>query len=358
LEEASVSDFLILATASGRSELEFGPCGPSLATRLAGRSAVLLTDSTVHSLYPSLFEGRPHIVLPAGESIKTLAVAEDVCRQLLETGLDRSGLLVGIGGGTVSDLAGFVAAIYLRGIACGFVPTTLLAQLDAAIGGKNGVNLGQTKNIIGTIRQPDFVLIDPHFNASLSADNFWSGLGELVKYAIIGGEPLFERVEAYIRQCGASDVPQVASLATAPELTALVKSAVALKADIVAGDEGEHGRRQVLNLGHTLGHALELQEKLPHGLAVLKGLRFALAFSEHKGMLAAATARRLYGLLEATGRELGIRVDKGLLADVLVHDKKKAGSDIHFVCIEGAGRVAPRRLPLAELLGFLEGYTS
>lgn len=353
-----MSDSLTLVTVSGKSRLEFGRSERLLSPALAGRRAIILTDSTLAALYPALLSNYPTLVYPPGESIKTLPRVESICQRLLDDGFDRSAVLVAVGGGTVCDLAGFVASIYMRGIACCFVPTTLLAQLDAAIGGKNAVNLGSVKNALGTIRQAESVLIDNAFNASLPELEIWSGLGELVKYAWIAGGAMLDDVHTFVLAYRSADSQKRKTLVSGQAMTALVRAAVAIKLQIVAEDENDQGRRQVLNLGHTLGHAIELLEELPHGLAVLKGLRFALKFSEHKGFIDADSARRLDTLLTATGQDLTVSAGRRELTALLARDKKKHGADLSFIVVQGPGRVQPCRIAQAELAAFLGDYLS
>ena len=335
--------------------------GERLAVRPASQPVLILSDSNVQRLHGAAFADWPCLVLPPGEAGKTLAQAERVYRALYAAGHDKRSLLVGIGGGAVTDLCGFVAATYQRGLGCGLVPTTLLAQVDAAIGGKNAVNLDLAKNLVGTIRQPDFIIIDPAFNRTLPLAELQSGLGELVKYAILAGGGLASRVEAFAASLATAARTQHsaqpwAALADEPlatRLAALVREAAGYKAAVVMADEHEQGRRRLLNLGHTLGHALELSEGLSHGLAVIKGLYFSLRYSSHLGFLPPEAAARLESSLAATGVDASYSTPADTICDLVGHDKKKAGHSLDFVFVAGPGQVFSQAVELDRLRAFL-----
>ena len=177
---------LVLNVGGGRSDIRIGVGAFRLEDHALKKRTLILTDRKVQALHGSLFRGWNTLVLDRGEKMKTLAVVERISRALLRRGGDRGATIVGVGGGVICDLAGFAAAVYMRGIRFGFVPTTLLAQADASLGGKNGVNLDRYKNVIGTFRQPDFVLADPRFLSTLPPAAVREGLAEVVKAAAIG----------------------------------------------------------------------------------------------------------------------------------------------------------------------------
>jgi 3-dehydroquinate synthase len=305
----------------------------------AGRT-VYVTDANVFRLYGEAFGPGEKIVLTPGEASKTLASVELVYEGLLGSGADRGTFVVAVGGGVVCDVAGFAASTYLRGLRFGFVPTTLLAQVDAGIGGKNGVDFRGYKNLVGVFQQPDFVLCDPAVLRTLPARETANGLAELVKTAAIGGPELFEEIERF---------PDKA-LGLEPEFTArAVHEALRIKAAVVGSDERESGARRVLNFGHTLGHALEAVAGLAHGEAVAAGLVFAAGLSVRKGLLAARDRDRIAALVGRLGLPTSVAAPAAALVDAVRKDKKRTGVAVHFVFLEAIGRPLVREVPLAEL---------
>jgi 3-dehydroquinate synthase len=305
----------------------------------AGRT-VYVTDANVFRLHGQAFGPGEVVVLPPGEASKTLASVELVYDALFEAGADRGTFVVAVGGGVVCDVAGFAASTYLRGLAFGFAPTTLLAQVDAGVGGKNGVDFRGYKNLIGVFRQPRFVLCDPAVLRTLPAAETANGLAELVKTAAVGDPALFEAVER---------APDEA-LGLDPGFTArAVEAAIRVKAAVVASDESESGPRRVLNFGHTLGHALESAAGLGHGEAVAAGMVFAADLSVRRGLLAARDRDRLSALLARLGLPTAAAAPAAALVDAVRRDKKRAGEGVHFVFLEALGRPLVREVPLAEL---------
>jgi 3-dehydroquinate synthase len=305
----------------------------------AGR-AVYVTDANVFRLYGEAFGPGEKIVLTPGEASKSLASVELVYEGLLDAGADRGTFVVAVGGGVVCDVAGFAASTYLRGLPFGFVPTTLLAQVDAGIGGKNGVDFRGYKNLVGVFQQPRFVLCDPAVLRTLPAREAANGLAELVKTAAIGGPGLFAEIESS---------PDKA-LGLEPDLTARsVHEALRIKAAVVESDERESGARRVLNFGHTLGHALEAVAGLAHGEAVAAGMAFAAGLSVRKGLLTGPERDRIAGLLGRLGLPTAVAAPPAALVDAVRKDKKRTGGTVHFVFLEAIGRPLVREIPLAEL---------
>src|SRR5205085_1406541 len=240
----------------------------------AGLSGVsgLICDARLLSFHREalLALGQP-LARPVNEARKTLAEVEAMCETLAARGVQRDGYVIAVGGGVLTDLAGLAAALYLRGVPWVSVPTTLLAQVDAGLGGKTGANLRAGKNLVGAFHQPRLVVCDPELLATLPLRERWSGLAEVVKCALLEDGELFERCDEDLEKAAAGD---------AGALEPLIEGAVRLKARIVAGDEREGGARAFLNLGHTVGHALENATgyaRFTHGEAVALGLRGALA---------------------------------------------------------------------------------
>jgi 3-dehydroquinate synthase len=305
----------------------------------AGR-AVIITDGNVRRLYGDRFPEVPVLSIGSGEAVKTLETARDLYETLMDLEADRSTFILGIGGGIVSDVAGFVAATFMRGLRFGFVATTLLAQVDASVGGKNGVNLEGFKNLIGTITQPEFVLCDLQLLQTLPHAEVVNGMAEIVKHALIAEAGLFAFLEQHADQALSLDPPVVERL---------VYDSVIIKSGVVTRDERESGERRMLNLGHTFGHALEKVSGLTHGEAVSVGMLLAAGISVRKGRLAAACYDRLIRLLRSLRLPCRVSADPGQVVDAVLRDKKREAGAIHFVLLEDIGRAVVEPIPIAEL---------
>jgi shikimate kinase/3-dehydroquinate synthase len=281
----------------------------------------VVTDSNVARHHT--VEGEERVVIEPGEERKTLSSVEEVLRRLARAGAERGDLVVAVGGGVVGDLAGFCAAVYQRGVRHVQVPTTLVAQVDSAYGGKTGVDLPEGKNYAGAYHQPSAVLCDPSTLATLPDAELAAGHVEVVKTALIAGGALWARV----RQGGAPDLDTVIGCART-------------KLAVVAEDERDAGRRQVLNLGHTVGHALEAAtsySRYRHGEAVGIGLLAALRLSGRD-----ALRSEVADLLAARGLPLrfsGATVDE--VVALVERDKKRTGGRVPFVLVEAPGEVSP-----------------
>lgn len=286
------------------------------------------------------------ITVPPGEGSKSFAELERVCGRLLDLGLDRGDAVAAFGGGVVGDLAGFAAAIYKRGIDLIQIPTTLLAQVDSSVGGKTAIDMPHGKNLLGAFHQPRLVLADTAVLRALPARELRAGLAEVIKAALIEDADFFARLER--------DVPAILELDPAP-LGAAIARAVRIKARIVAADEHETtGRRALLNLGHTFGHALEAEagyEGLLHGEAVALGCALALRFSVAQELCEPADARRLEALLASAGLPTELppgRFGAVALLARMAQDKKNTGG-LTLVLARGIGRafIAPGVDPAA-----------
>jgi 3-dehydroquinate synthase len=327
-----------------------------------GSHVALVTNPTVDALWgdrvrASLAEaGVPAttIAIPDGERHKNVVTLAALWERLAAARIERGGLVVALGGGVVGDVAGFAAATWLRGIAFAQVPTTLVAQVDAAIGGKTAVDLPEGKNLVGAFHQPSFVLSDVEVLDSLPEREYRAGLAEVVKTGAILSPALFEWIE--------DEADRV--LAREPEaLLRIVHDCARLKAMVVSADETEGDRRAILNFGHTLGHAIESllgYEGLLHGEAVSIGMAFATGLSEGRGWLPATTGRRLRDLLRRLG--LPTAVPEGLgpaaLARAMEADKKRSAGRIRFVGLEGLGRTRFESLSTADLEGLVAGHVT
>lgn len=286
------------------------------------RRVVVITDANIERLYPDVVRRYEYVVIGEGEESKTLQTVERVYRELMALGADRSTFILGIGGGIVTDVAGFVAATYMRGVEFGFVSTTLLGQVDASVGGKNGVNVADYKNMVGTFRQPRFVIADVEMLRTLPMRELRAGMAEVVKSAVIGDANLFDFVESR-----ADDI-----LDDVEALQHAMLGAVAVKARIVAEDEREGGVRRLLNLGHTLGHAIEkCTHEVNHGEAVAMGMGYIARAAFSRGMLCGEDGLRIVGLLDKLGFELMPPVDMAQVLDAVKLDKKRENDMIRVV---------------------------
>lgn len=283
------------------------------------------------------------------ERSKRLATVEALAEKLLARGADRGALVVALGGGVVGDVAGFLAASYMRGVACVQIPTTLVAQMDSAIGGKTGVNLRSGKNLLGAFHQPRAVLVDPQVLATLPGREFRAGLYEVVKCAVIGDAPLFRFLEANLS----------AVLQREPRaLRIVLLRCIGLKARIVSRDEREQGLRRVLNFGHTIGHALEActgYRRLRHGEAVAYGMMAATRLGARLGRLRTRDAERILALVGAVGPLPPLpRLAPARLYAQLFADKKQRAGELACVLPRGVGEVEIRRgVPRAAVLASL-----
>lgn len=309
------------------------------------RRTIVLAEERVVELHGSRIPLAPHIVVAGGEAVKTPERVMDLCRCLLEAGADRSSFLLVIGGGALTDAAGMAASIFMRGIGFGFVPTTLLSQVDASVGGKNGVNFGGVKNVIGTINQPDFVLCDTAFIDTISDAEYVSGFAEIIKHALIRDRKKFSRIAQSREQLRNRNAPQL--------LGDLIARSVEIKAAIVRKDETEQGPRRLLNFGHTVGHAAEVLDALPHGVAVGVGMRYAARISCALGALKADARDAIEDLLDAFGYPVTIQASPDHVMDVLMKDKKKSGSTMNFVILNGIGSAEVRPIPVDTLRGLV-----
>ncbi len=299
-----------------------------------GHRVIVITDRSISTRYRRLINQYEHILIGKGERIKTLETVAQVHRELIKRGADRQTFLLGIGGGIVTDITGFVASTFMRGVRFGFVSTTLLGQVDASVGGKNGVNLDGYKNMIGCFNQPEFVLCDIGMLRTLTTRQFRAGMAELIKTGLIGNRVLFEMVEAL----------RFEELQRDPLLMAdLVLMAVKIKAEIVERDERESGERRKLNLGHTVAHAIEKCSRVMlHGEAVAVGCVVMARLSAQMGLLPQREAERIEALFVRMGFDLNMPVDMDRIVAALRKDKKSAGDQIRIVLPTAIGRCEVR----------------
>jgi 3-dehydroquinate synthase len=302
------------------------------------KNTVLVTDDHIFDSHEKKFTRWNTIVLKPGEEYKVQETADAVISQLLEAGADRKTILIGVGGGVITDITGYVASVYMRGIACGFVPTTLLAMVDASLGGKNGVNAGHYKNMVGTIRQPAFIFHDHSFLKTLPEEEWQNGFAEIIKHAAIRDAAMFRELEAndLVKYRRKKDL-----------VLPLIRRNVLLKTKMVLADEFETGDRKLLNFGHTLGHALEKQYSLSHGEAISVGMTFASLLSrQHTGF---KEPERVINLLEKYGLPGFLKFNKDKIIANIRHDKKKQGDSVDYILLDKIGRAVIKTIPFTEL---------
>jgi len=315
-----------------------------IVTRLgsAGRKVVVITDANLAKHQPDFLEqaagNTPRLVFDAGESTKSLESLGRAWDFLAAQKLDRSGVVIAIGGGVIGDLAGFVAASWLRGVEFYQVPTTLLAMVDSSVGGKTGINIAAGKNLVGAFHQPRGVFIATGLLRTLPPREFAAGMAEVIKYGLLGDAALFERLEKSPLTVNSADLPQV------------IKRCCAIKAQIVQADEREtakEGGRALLNLGHTFGHAIEQVSGYGvylHGEAVAIGLAAAARLSEKLGHISSADVARIDAVLKA--HQLPVRLREPLRVEDLMaaaaRDKKVRAGLPRFVIMESLGTAVTR----------------
>ena len=319
---------LIIQGKSGDSRILVGESLPALSHHIPATGVFIITDKNVAAYYHSEFPDFPVYIVEPGEKSKDFTVMTKIWHWLLENGADRSSFIVGIGGGVVCDLAGFVASTFMRGISFGFVATSLLAQVDASVGGKNGVNLDGYKNIIGTFTQPEFVICDTSMLKTLPNDEFRNGMAEVIKHGLIKDADKFDFLKKN----------RNAILNREREtINHIVNRSVRIKAAIVQADELERGERRLLNFGHTWGHAVEKENKIPHGQAVSIGMAFAAGLSKHLGYLNEKDYNEILLLLQDYGLPLNAELDKNRVFDTLLRDKKKEKGKMNFILLKKIG---------------------
>ncbi len=311
-----------------------------LEEHLPAEEVYIITDPHVKQLYGDDFPDFPVYVMEPGEAAKTPETVSRICQWLIGEEAGRDAFLLGIGGGVVCDVTGFAASVYMRGIDFGFVATTLLAQVDAALGGKNGVNLDGFKNIMGTFNQPHFVVCCTGMLHTLPEKELQNGLAEAVKHTLIADKRMFKEIRERADDILALDEEMIKKL---------VSHSIKVKSDIVGRDEVEEGERRKLNLGHTWGHAVEKTDGIPHGHAVSIGMVFAATLSEQRGLLQPQERQELISLLHALDLPLQSFTPVEQVFHALARDKKRKGSHVHFVLMNGIGDVIVEAISLEEI---------
>ena len=313
-----------------------------LKTLVDKKNAVLVTDEKIILGHSSKLNGWNMIVLKSGEEHKTQETVDVLIDNLIEMGADRQTVLIGVGGGVITDLTGYAASIYMRGLRFGFVPTSLLAMVDAAIGGKNGVDIGVYKNMVGTVRQPAFLLYDYSFLKTLPEEEWINGFAEIIKHACIRDAAMFKKLEQ----------SEFAKLVRNKKAVGdLVERNARIKTKIVQQDEFEKADRRLLNFGHTLGHALENLYQLPHGQAVSLGITAACELSQILSSF--SESQRVIDLLDKFGLPTDAEFDKGKVLEILKKDKKKEKDFINYILLEKIGKGKIQQIPIKQLEKFI-----
>ena len=327
--------------------------GTGASERAAGfiRSALprvnkvaVVTDSNVDALHSAAVVSHlaaaglapVKFTFPAGEKSKNLATYASLIDFLAESRLDRTDIVLALGGGVTGDMAGFAAATYKRGINFIQMPTTLLAMVDSSVGGKTGADIAAGKNLVGAFHQPRAVFCDLRFLDTLPDEWRMDGMGEVLKYAVLRDQGLFGKLE---------------SDPLAPIGQSEIAACIGMKRDIVEADEKESGRRKLLNLGHTFAHAIELLSGygISHGRAVAAGIAMAARAAAKRGALSGEGCSRIESLVSAMGYDSHVRFAAADIADAMLGDKKVEGDSIDLVLPHGIGRCAVCRVPLAEV---------
>jgi len=311
------------------------------------KKAVLVTDENVFKAHSTKFRNWNVITLKPGEEYKVQPTADAIIEQLIAFHADRQSVLVGVGGGVITDITGYVASVYMRGISFGFVPTSLLAMVDASIGGKNGIDVGEYKNMVGIIRQPSFLLYDFSLLQTLPRQEWSNGFAEIIKHACILDRPLFNLLEKQ----GLDMVMKNKKL-----LAQIIERNVNLKSGIVKRDEFEKGDRKLLNFGHTLGHALETQYELTHGQAVALGMVFACWLSAQ--LHGFKDAARVESVLTNYGLPTRADFDAEKVFKILQMDKKRVSTTMNYVLLDRIGKGKVHAISVKEIPTHLHRYLS
>lgn len=289
--------------------------------------SVVITDSNIYKNYVKLFQNRKVIVIKAGEKFKNQDTVNYIINKLIEFEADRSYTLIGIGGGVVTDIAGYISSIYMRGIKCVFFPTSILAMVDASIGGKNGVDVGNYKNMIGSFKQPDALFFDFSFLKSLPKKEWINGFAEIIKHACIIDKKMFKELEENSLNYYMKSINSTKKL---------IERNVDIKTNIVKQDEFEKGNRMLLNFGHTLGHAIENFYELSHGEAISIGMVYASLYSEK--LVKFKDTYRVVNILQKYKLPTEFNFNRKHTFNRILKDKKKSNTTINYILLKSIGK--------------------
>jgi 3-dehydroquinate synthase len=301
-------------------------------------TTIIITDENVYNAHEKRFKNWNTMVLQAGEEFKIQATVDKIVDNLIKMEADRKTTLVGVGGGVITDITGYAASVYMRGIRFGFIPTSVLGMVDASIGGKNGIDVGVYKNLVGIIRQPSFILHDMVFLNSLPEEEWQNGFAEIIKHACIKDAVMFSELEAKSLKHYRSRQKSICELV---QRNAMIKAAVVKK------DEFEKGDRRLLNFGHTLGHALENQYELSHGQAISIGMTYACHISEQ--LTGFKQTEQVVNVLQQYGLPTYTSFNKQKVFNVLKMDKKRERKEMNYVLLNKIGKGVVKSIPLNQL---------
>jgi 3-dehydroquinate synthase len=310
------------------------------------QAAIYITDEQVYTLHEKSFKGKRTIVIPAGEQFKQQSTVDFIIESLLNFGANRQSVLIGVGGGVVTDMVGYVAGIFMRGVQFGFVPTTILAMVDASVGGKNGIDVGVYKNMVGLIRQPSFLLYDVAFLKTLPQSHWENGFAEIIKHAAIKDATMFKELQTH----------NLSYYQKQPKaLSSLIKRNVSIKIKVVQKDEFEKGDRKLLNFGHTLGHAIENDYQLLHGHAISIGMIYAAYISQV--MTGFDKVAELIAVFKQYGLSTTLKFDIKKAMEVMHKDKKNAAKGMQYVLLQKIGKAVYETIALKDLETLIKLYS-
>lgn len=313
---------------------------PEIDQRTGGKRTICITDTKVFSIYKREFPSTEVIVLKDGEHTKSFESVQYIMKELIRLNADKQVLLLGIGGGVICDLTGFVASIYMRGVVFGLVPTTLLAQVDASVGGKNGINFDGVKNVIGAVNQPEFVLCSTKFLSTLLPQDYRSAFAEIVKCALIDDQELFQFIETRHREL----------LTRQPDtLNMVIGKTLEIKCRIVEADPFDQNHRLLLNFGHTFGHAIEIHTGMRHGEAVSIGMIIAMNISVTLGFLQPDRFLRARSVLSMLNLPVEVNLSIDDCINLILFDKKRKGTTINLILLKDIGQSFVHPMDISEL---------
>lgn len=330
-----------IKTDTGESNIYLGEKLENLSEYLpVDRKIVILTDEHILQYYSQYLQTFPIVTIGLGEKNKNLQTIEHIFAEFIRLEVDRSTFIVAVGGGIVCDVAGFAASTFMRGLPFGFVSTTLLSQVDASVGGKNGVNFQGYKNMIGVFMQPQFVICDVTMFKTLDNKEFVSGFGEIIKAGAIRDIALFEYLETNCKLALNYDTEV---------LEKVIYESVRIKAQVVQNDEKEKGERRILNFGHTFAHSIEKNTGMLHGEAVSIGMVLAARASVKLGLLTTGEAERIEKVLVNYNLPVKLTLEKSKVFDALLKDKKREGNYINLVLLNGLGNALVQKVPITQM---------
>ncbi|XZF16491.1 3-dehydroquinate synthase [Chitinophagaceae bacterium MMS25-I14] len=332
---------------SGTVEYLFHSNWQQLLQQAPPDRTIIITDEHIKSLYPERFKAYRTLTVSPGEQHKSIDTISSLAHELIKLQAHRKTLLVGVGGGMVTDITGFLASVYMRGMPFGFVPTTLLGMVDAAVGGKNGVNMELHKNMLGTIRQPGFILYDTSFLSTLADEEWSNGFAEIIKYGCISDVRILTTLKD----------GDIKHFQKRPEkLYDLIIGCVDVKNKIVHADENENGMRKLLNFGHTAGHAFETLHQLPHGHSVALGMNVACILSESQFGMTPTESTQLQTIIQQYQLPVKLKFDIPRVMEILTMDKKRNTADIDYVLLHKLGKAGVKPLAFDTIKQALEKF--